>query len=119
VLFVGDATVATCTPGDSTGLYAIDPAAVTPLCLDLDSLQISGASSRPAAFTPASPTNGVDAAASPEASIPFSLPSVLSAVQDTPALQGARMGWNRSVFDTTGVRSAICSCNSCLSRQTL
>ncbi|DBA75241.1 hypothetical protein WJX77_008108 [Trebouxia sp. C0004] len=98
----GDGTDATCTPGDGTGLYAIDPTAVTPLCLDLDSLQISGTSSRPASITPSSPTHGDDAAASPEASIPFSLPSGLSAVRDTPALQGARMGWNRSVFDTTG-----------------
>ncbi len=109
MLLVGDASDATCTPGDSTGLYAIDPAAVTPLCLDLDSLQISGASSRPAAFTPAGPINGDDAAASPEASIPFSLPSGLSVVGDTPALQGARMGWHRSLFDRTGTRSAICS----------
>ncbi|KAL0028209.1 hypothetical protein WJX79_001912 [Trebouxia sp. C0005] len=99
----GDASDATCTPGDGAGLYAIDPlTAVTPLCLDLDSLQISGASSRPAAFTPASPTNEDDAAATSEAYIPFSLPRGLSSVQDTPALQGLRMGWNRSVFDTTG-----------------
>ncbi|DBB17227.1 TPA: hypothetical protein ACH3X3_014285 [Trebouxia sp. C0006] len=98
----GDATDATCSPGDSTGLYAIDPAAVTPLCLDLDSLQISGASSRPTAFTPADPINRDDTAASSEAFIPFSLPSGLSSVQDTPALQGAKMGWNRSVLDTTG-----------------
>ena len=119
MLIVGDATDATCTPGDSTGLYAIDPAAVTPLCLDLDSLQISGASSRRAAFTPAGLINEDDAAASPEASIPFSLPSGLSVVRDTPALQGARLGWNRSVFDTTGIRTAICSYDSCLSKQTL
>ncbi len=112
MLLVGDASDATCTPGDSTGLYAIDPTAVTPLCLDLDSLQISGASSRPTAFTPAGPINVDDAAASPEASIPFSLPSGLSSVRDTPALQGARMGWNRSVFDTTGTTSAICSCST-------
>ena len=113
MLFVGDASDATCTPGDGAGLYAIDPlTAVTPLCLDLDSLQISGASSRPAAFTPASPTNEDDAAATSEAYIPFSLPRGLSSVQDTPALQGLRMGWNRSVFDTTGTKSAICSCNT-------
>lgn len=107
----GDTGAATCTPGFNTGLFAAQPTAITPLCLDLDSLQISGASSQPAAFTSASSADRDDNSASPAASGTFSLPGGIGIVGDTPGLQGPgpRTGWSRSLFETPGMLIAVCA----------
>ncbi len=101
-LMLADDAGVTCTPAVGSALDASNIAALTPLCLDLDNLQLSAESSRPAASTPASTANGDGDSASPATAHPFSLPRGIGPAGETPALHGGRLRWNRSVFEAPG-----------------
>ena len=101
VLLAGNDADAAYTPAAITALSIGGEEAMTPLCLDLDKLQLSAVSSWPAAFTPASGDNG---SANSEPSDAFSLPSKVAPAGATPAMRGSSTGWNRSIFETPGVQ---------------
>lgn len=100
VLLAGNAADAAYTPAAITALSTGGEEAMTPLCLDLDKLQLSAVSSWPAAFTPA---NGDNGSANSDPLDAFSLPSKVASAGATPAMRGST-GWNRSIFETPGVQ---------------
>ena len=82
------------TPVDSTAASASSNEAMTPLCFDLNSLQLSAASAQPE--RPAMPSHDRTADA----------PDLLrpeSTEESTPALTAEQRGWDRSLLDTPGL----------------
>lgn len=104
-------------PATVTELPSSSNAALTPLCLDMGSLQLSAtpASQAPAAVTPASTAHGNDGSATPVQESAFGLPVELCPEGETPAFARTRTGWNRSVLDAPGGKS----CTSHLHASTL
>lgn len=98
------------TPGAAGGLFNSTSAALTPLCFDMGSLQLSAtpASQLATDLTPASNYEDNDAD-TPFPAKQFSLTEGVSSAGETPAFPKARAGWKQSMFDAAGGESCNAS----------
>ena len=96
------------TPADHTiAASASSTEAMTPLCFDLNSLQLSAASAQPERSAMAMPSD--DGTADADQRRPE------STEESTPALTSEQRGWDRSLLESPGqiLKAAMCTC-SCM-----
>lgn len=96
----------------ATGLSSSSTVALTPLCRDMGSLQLSARllSQMPDEVTPASTVNGDDGCSTLSPARAFSLPTGISLEAGTPAFPRTRTGWNHSVCEAPGDKIPKTAC---------
>lgn len=106
----GVADAATHHHDTATGLSSSSTAALTPLCRDMGSLQLSARllSQMPDEVTPASTVSGDDGCSTLSPARAFSLPIGISFEGETPAFP--RTGWNHSVCEAPGDKLPNTAC---------
>ena len=117
----GVAGAATSPHAEATGLSSSRAAALTPLCRDLGSLQLSSRllSQMPDEVTPASTMNGDDGCSTLSPARAFSLPTGISLEGETPAFPRTKQGLNHSVCEAPGEATQDCKHTDQHLRQTL